>query len=199
MALAAVRDHFAAPLSIGLDYAAEPMPSWRVDRGSRFLRGSANELPFAGGRFDLVFTLDVMGQVEVDEARALGELARILKPGGRAIVVVPAYQWLHSAHDRAVHSARRHTTDRLRSSLARAGFRVVETRYLFASTFPLVAGFRMLRKWLGGEEGAESSDVAVPSAPVNFVLETVVRIERALTHRIPAPFGTSVMAVGERP
>src|SRR5262245_4578702 len=55
------------------------------------LRADIRELPFAPGSFDVVYT---MGTIEhIDEYRqAIGEVHRVLRPGGRAVVGVP-HKW----------------------------------------------------------------------------------------------------------
>jgi SAM-dependent methyltransferase len=57
----------------------------------RLAQADIRDLPFASGSFDLAYT---MGTIEhIDEyQRAVDELARVLKPGGRAIVGVP-HKW----------------------------------------------------------------------------------------------------------
>ena len=49
-----------------------------------------------------------------------------LRPGGRLVVNMPAYQWLFSAHDRRVHNVRRLTAAATGALLRRAGFQLVE-------------------------------------------------------------------------
>ncbi len=51
------------------------------ERGGRARVGSAAELPFADGKFDLVCAMDVVEHAEDDEP-VLAELARVTKPGG---------------------------------------------------------------------------------------------------------------------
>jgi arsenite methyltransferase len=48
----------------------------------RFMEGSAEDLPFPANTFDVVISNGVFNLV-VDKARALGEVYRVLKPGGR--------------------------------------------------------------------------------------------------------------------
>lgn len=67
----------------GLDYRS-------LDRFSPFadLRADLADLPFAGGGFDLVLCSHVLEHIPED-ARAIVELARVLRPRGRAIIMVP--------------------------------------------------------------------------------------------------------------
>lgn len=51
-------------------------------------RGNLEKLDFPGNYFDLVLTADVLEHVR-DLGRALGEIARVLKPGGLHLFTVP--------------------------------------------------------------------------------------------------------------
>ncbi len=54
-------------------------------------------LPFESGGFDAALCLDVLEHVDLlDQTRALGEIARILKPGGHLLMSVPNLAHLHS-------------------------------------------------------------------------------------------------------
>jgi SAM-dependent methyltransferase len=55
------------------------------------LRGDALRLPFADASFDRVITSEVLEHV-ADDHRALAELFRVLRPGGRLAATVPA-EW----------------------------------------------------------------------------------------------------------
>ena len=53
--------------------------------------GDARALPFADGEFDLVTASHVLHVLDSDDrARALGEIHRVLTPGGRVVTVTPA-------------------------------------------------------------------------------------------------------------
>jgi ubiquinone/menaquinone biosynthesis C-methylase UbiE len=47
--------------------------------------GDAQSLPYSDGSFDAVVLITVLGEIP-DQDRALGEVTRVLKPGGRLIV-----------------------------------------------------------------------------------------------------------------
>ncbi len=55
------------------------------------LRADIRELPFADGSFDLAYTMGTIEHI-AEYRQALGELRRVLRPGGRAIVGVP-HRW----------------------------------------------------------------------------------------------------------
>ena len=50
--------------------------------------------------------------VDSDRA-ALAEFRRVLRPGGRLLIQVPAYDWLRSRHDREVATRERYTAGEL--------------------------------------------------------------------------------------
>lgn len=55
-----------------------------------FIEGDATRLPFADASFDRVIVSEVLEHVP-DDAAAMAEVARILKPDGKAAVTVPRY------------------------------------------------------------------------------------------------------------
>ncbi len=63
-------------------------------------------LPMRSGSIDLVVAFDVLEHI-LDDAAALREVERVLRPGGCLLVTVPADMDLWSAHDEAVGHVRR--------------------------------------------------------------------------------------------
>jgi SAM-dependent methyltransferase len=63
-----------------------------VDRGSCVgtVQGDASRLPFADGAFDRIIASEVLEHID-DDVAAMGELARVLRPGGTMAVTVPSY------------------------------------------------------------------------------------------------------------
>ena len=75
-------------------------------RPEQVLEGSCVKLPLAGGIADAVTALDVIEHVE-DDARAVREMMRILKPNGVLVITVPAFMSLWSDWDVVLHHFRR--------------------------------------------------------------------------------------------
>jgi SAM-dependent methyltransferase len=60
--------------------------------GLRFVAGGAEDIPFPDGRFDLALMLKSLHHVPLPlQAQALGEVARVLRPGGHLYVSEPVY------------------------------------------------------------------------------------------------------------
>lgn len=151
--------------------------------------------PFADGRFDLICLLDVLEHIR-DDGAALARVKRLLKPDGLALVTVPAYNWLWSAHDAAHHHRRRYTAGLVRRTAGEAGLTVRRLGYCNTLLFPLIAGVRLLRKLTGGS-GADS-DAAMPAPWLNRLLTRIFAAERHLLPHAFLPFGTSVLALLSR-
>jgi ubiquinone/menaquinone biosynthesis C-methylase UbiE len=64
----------------------EPSSAWHDAPGLIFMSGNAEELPFADSSFDLVHSKDSLHHMDAPE-RSLGEYHRVLKPGGRVLIV----------------------------------------------------------------------------------------------------------------
>ena len=88
---------------VALDYAADEVVETRdtlaamvdsseitADKLIGVLRGDARHLPFPDGSFDVVITSEVLEHIQ-DDVRAIAEMVRVLKPGGRFAATVPAY------------------------------------------------------------------------------------------------------------
>ena len=75
--------------------------------------------------FDSVLSINVLEHLDLPE-KALAGFSDALKPGGTALILVPAHPWLFSAADAALEHRRRYTEDELRSQLEDAGF-VIES------------------------------------------------------------------------
>ena len=95
-------------------------------------------------RFDAAIAADLLCHGAVDPPLALAELRRVLRPGGRLVVNMPAYTWLLSAHDRLVHNVRRCTARQLAAMLRDAGFIRVRPGYWNGLLLPLMVAQRKL-------------------------------------------------------
>jgi SAM-dependent methyltransferase len=160
--------------------------------GRPIVRGSVNELPFAGDAFETVIAADVLCHAAVAPVAALAEIRRVLRPHGRLIVNMPAFRGLMSAHDTHVHNARRMNARETRTMLENAGFRVLRVRYWNALLLPLLIARRKI-----SPRSSDRSDVAVFRPWLNRMLHGMTELERHLGVSFPA--GSSVLAIAERP
>lgn len=184
---------------LGVDLAAEALELGGRRLPGLLARGSVLELPFADASFDLVTSFDVLyHRAVIDEGQALREARRVLLPGGRLLIRLPAYEFLRSKHDRAVHTRRRYTAAQVRGLLRAHGFAVERTSYINSLLFPLPLAQRLLERVLPAAEQHES-DLAMPHALVNEALRWPLAAESAwLARGRSFPVGLSILCLARR-
>ena len=172
------------------------------ERGLDTVRlGSITDIPYPADSFDIVISCDVVTDAGTDnEGQALSELFRVLCPGGRLFLNLPAYSFLRSEHDRATDVARRVTRREIIAKLTGAGFEVRRATYWNMLLFPVVVAVRFLRREQASElDDPARSDIVLPPGPVNAVLSALVLLESKLLRYVNLPFGSSVVALGVKP
>jgi SAM-dependent methyltransferase len=154
-------------------------------------------LPFREGEFDLVTSFDVLYHQAVgDRGRAMLEFNRVLRPGGRVFLRLPAYDWLRRRHDQSVHTARRFTVGEVRDALLAAGFAVEKLSYANTVLFPLALVERLLESTLSLEQ--KRSDLQLSPAWSHRFLARILYGEAAWLRRRSLPWGLSVIAIGRK-
>jgi SAM-dependent methyltransferase len=190
------------PSAAWLPAAAQRLVSLDIDArglGAAGVCGSALALPFGGHTFDAVTAFDVIEHCEPEQT-ALAEIRRVLRPGGRFLMSVPAYTWAWSDFDVANGHHRRYTRPRAVAALNSAGFTVDRATYAFASVFPLFAAERMARRLRRRTAAGPADIVQLPRIPpsVNSALAALARLDRAALRRGDLPFGSSVFVAATR-
>jgi SAM-dependent methyltransferase len=182
--------------ALGVDVSDEALRFARA-RGIAVARASIEALPFGDATFDVVTSFDVLYHRAVrDDARAVRELARVLRPGGLLFVRTPALEALRRAHDDAVHGARRHSRGELRALVEGAGLRPLRISYCNTLLLPMVALRAAVDRARPARRG---SDLEAMPAPVEAVLGRVLSLEARLLGRIDLPVGASLIALATKP
>ena len=129
----------------------------------------------------------------------------MLRPGGRLLMSVPAYEWAWTHHDVLNHHQRRYTRPRAVAAVEAAGFEVLRATYAFAGTFPFFAADRLRDPVARAAPAAHrlEDDVVAPLPEVGGAVERVLlggtRLDRRLLPRSDLPFGSSVLVVARKP
>ncbi len=181
----------------GLDFNPDAAARAAAKSGALATAGDANRLPFPDARFGALTSCDVLCHRAVEPAAALAEFRRVLAPGGTLVLNLPAYAWLHSAHDVRVHNDRRFTAGEARALLEAAGFTDIQARYWNALLLPLMV---LQRKVLRSDHATDKSDVAPFPAWLDATLHGITVLERGLARLgLRYPAGGSILLVATRP
>lgn len=166
----------------------------------RIVLGSITAMPFPSHHFDIVVSFDVLCDV-IDVQTGFDEMARVLRPGGLAVVNLPAYQWLYSEHDRAVNNRQRFDKRTIVQHVARAGMRIERISYVNALLFAPAALVRLFKRGRISHKAAGLRSDLAPFPPlVNGLLTQVMRVEAELLRLtgLSLPFGLSILTLARR-
>jgi SAM-dependent methyltransferase len=187
----------------GCDAAEEAIRFCRLRGVEKTVLADLNGLVLQQDAYDVVTSIDVLYHAGiVDDQKVLEKLRHGLRPGGMLILNLPAFEFLRSTHDIAIHTRERYTVGMVRERLGAAGFRVDYATYRLAALFPFIAGYRLLRRLLhpaGSGTGRAVSDLAPVHPLINRSLLALVRLENRLLRKTSLPFGTSLFVVARKP
>jgi ubiquinone/menaquinone biosynthesis C-methylase UbiE len=181
----------------GIDISAIALGFCRRRQAQRLGRASISALPFRSETFDLVTSFDVLYEQAVpDDLAALREFRRVLKPGGQALLRLPAYDWLRGQHDQVIHTARRYTRPQVARMLEACGFEAQRISHANTFLFPAALLKRMLERLRPGQ--TPRSDLTLEAGPLNRFLGACLSLEAPLITRAGLPFGLSVIALARK-
>ena len=181
--------------AFGVDLSGTAL-EFAAERGLvNLVKADAQALPFVGETFQSVVSLDTLEHVPDDQAAAR-EIARILKPGGVAVINVPAFRWLWGPHDVALMHCRRYTRRQLKDLLEGAGLKVEKASYGVFFLFPVVGLIR-----IADRVGRRKPEVVLPpvQAWLNRLLTSLMSLEEKVIPGVGLPWGSSVVAIARKP
>lgn len=186
--------------AVGIDLTFSGL-AYASRQGERLVaRASALTLPFSDDTFDIVTSFDVIYAFDDRQAaQALGEMHRVLRPGGHLVLNVAALPALRGNHSILGGEVQRYTRASLRRHLEAAGFEVVRLTYTNAAILPIVAGVRFAQRLRQGEHQLSDVEMTVPIAPVNLALSGLLAIESIALRAVDMPLGSSVLTLSRKP
>jgi SAM-dependent methyltransferase len=158
------------------------------------LRGDLERLDLPDAAFDAAVCAEVLEHLD-DDAAAVAELHRVLRPGGLLAVTVPANPYRYDWTDRWAGHRRRYTVPGLAGLLEDAGFRSVEVA---GWGFPLTGLYhrqvyrRALRRRLAAGDGRPAG--GPPPRLTARLVRAVLEIDTAFGGRRPGYHGLVAMA-----
>ena len=180
----------------GLDRSHEAARMAGKKNGNRAVQGDATRLPFKAGSFDIVASLDVLEHLDDPEA-SLEEMNRVCRPGGMAVITVPAYQFLYHPCGDYGHR-KRYIGKEVRGMVEGKGFRVIRLTYFNTFFFPLMA----LQRLFGSREPGDRDlvDAVLPRLPrvINRSMDLIFGSEAYFLRAFDFPFGGSILCICEK-
>lgn len=158
-------------------------------------QGDVTSIPLSSESMGGVLLRDVIEHV--DDAAALREAARVLKPGGRVIISVPAWPSLWGPRDDAAGHLRRYTRRTLTHVVIESGFEIEEIRGYQFTLLPVVAFSRLVMRGTRNQSMAREETVG---RLANRVLTAINRAEASLARwsNPRPPTGSSLILVGRK-
>ncbi len=183
----------------GLDFSAVALHHCRTRGLDRLARGSVDALPFADASFDLVTNFDVLTASSVDDASALHEFARVLRPGGQLLLRVAAYHFLRGRHDAEWNIGRRYRRADLRRKIVGAGLTARVASYANTLLFPIAVGKRWAENLFPPKAQTSDLQIGAGDSPTAKMLRALLASEGRWVAAGRLPFGLSVVILAEKP
>lgn len=164
-------------------------------QAEQILSLAGDQVPLPASSLEYVTALDVLEHTPDDRAVVDG-FYRLLKPGGVALVTVPAGKALWSDWDVALHHFRRYTRGELRALFPESRWELLYVNYTNVAVYPVAWLLRSWRRWFPKPAGSPRPEDTMPAPWVNALLRwQFVRLARA---RVPFPFGVSLLLVARK-
>jgi SAM-dependent methyltransferase len=180
---------------VSMDYSHDAL-SYTRERGMNLLsRADCVALPMRDSSCDLVLCLDVMEHIEDDRAFA-DEMMRVLVPGGRLLLTVPAGMWQWTRRDDVFGHFRRYSVGSLSRVLAGTGFRLKHTTHFNSLLLPLNVIDVLVDRF---RKNVDDENCYPQFNPIlNSMLRSVFALEKYMIPRPGFPFGRSLLAIAVR-
>ena len=132
-------------------------------------------------RFDTILCMNVLEHVKEDGA-TLAMFEQVLAPGGRVVLLVPAFQQAYGPIDASVGHFRRYTKASLRAAFARSGL-VIEKLF-----------YTNMLGLLGWMVNARIRKVVKQNDTQIKIFDALVPVLSRIERVVPRPFGLSLIA-----
>jgi len=165
--------------------------------GRQLIEADLNQAPAAQAQLhDGLLALDVIEHLD-DDRGAVGRLGGLLRPGGLAVVSVPALPELFSEFDRIQGHRRRYLPETLRAAFEGSAFGNPEIFWWGAWMVRVLKGMRQSRQ--AGESSKTYADyLRLPPWPMPLLMALAFAWEKSRALKGRLRVGTSLFAVAVR-
>ena len=190
-----------APL-IGADYVPGPLHKLAVTLPELpLLQFDLVRCQLPSSILDAVVLLNVLEHIEDDQG-AMAQTFRILKPGGVAVIEVPAGPHLYDVYDKQLLHYRRYRMKELLSQLRMAGFEILASSHLGVFVYPAFSLVKRRNQRHLQRSAAEQKAIVaanIRSSGNSFLMTSLMNIESALRRFVPYPSGIRCVVTCRKP
>jgi SAM-dependent methyltransferase len=157
--------------------------------------------PLPSNSYDAMVLLNVLEHIE-DDIAAASHIARMLKPGGVAVIEVPADPELFDDYDRQLQHFRRYTLQGICGVVEQAGLVVERRNYLGALIYPafyLAKKLSQSRPKLAAEREEHVANAIGATSRFNAVGRAIMSLEEAIARGITFPRGIRCVVTARKP
>ena len=165
-----------------------------IRRGNSTIRGLLQDIVLPDNSIAGVGMFDVLEHLE-DRSRMLTEIHRVLRPGGRLFLTLPAFQSLWSQMDDDAGHQLRYSRSEILEELQTAGFQVEWNRYFFLLSLPVVFLVRVIPYRFGRRELLSTDSMLAKDAGMIGRIATSLEVFWSKVGLI----GTSLLVVARKP
>lgn len=182
--------------AIGLDFSGIALDYCKNRGLDKLGRADVRYLPVKSQSVDLITALDLIEHIE-DDKGLMSEFERVLKPGGIAIMSVPAHKSLWSNHDVALHHFRRYEKEEFQQLIENAGLKPVKYSYGMATAYLPAVALRKAQRLLGKKRAPKTDEFPLP-VWLNGLLKKSVSLESKWLSKSSLPFGLSLLCIAKK-
>jgi SAM-dependent methyltransferase len=182
----------------GLDFSPVALQYCQSHNLTNLGRADVRNLPVRDASVDVITAIDLVEHIK-DDVGLLGEFYRVLKPGGVAILSVPAHKKMWSNHDVALHHFRRYEKDEFQRLVEGAGLRPRKYSYSMATAYVPARIFRKVKSLVSRADSEPRTDEFKIPGMLNSALKTALTLEARWLSRANLPIGLSLLCVAEKP
>lgn len=191
--------YFPDATVVGADVVKEPLNRLaKVFPGVPLIRFDLLKCPLPDQSVDVLVMLNVLEHIE-DDATALKNALKLLKPGGSLVIEVPAGPYLYDGYDAELHHFRRYSATELKRKLSEAGFMVLRQSHLGFILYPAFVAVKLLNKWFRSKKNTTVVRDQAMSTSDSILVKWAMSLESNYLANIHLPFGIRALAVARRP
>lgn len=185
---------------IGVDYVRGPLEALAASMPAvPILQFDLQKCPLPDACVDAVVLLNVLEHIE-DDVSAVGHLFRVLRPGGVAVIEIPAGPGLYDVYDKQLMHFRRYRRQGAVSLFEKAGFRMLKASHLGFFVYPGFWAVKKKNRWFAKEQNAAevvAKDIQKSSA--SGLLSSLLNLELKLGEKISFPLGIRCLLTCRKP